>query len=224
MHYLGLALYAEGRTDDRFLGPVLRRLCGEVCAASPYLVEFNDEVLILPDAPRLKHARRDERIVGAARQAKGAWSILFVHADADGDAVKARHERVQPALDRLRTEFDESCQGVAVIPVQAVEAWMLCDGDALRKVFGTTLDDSSLGLPSSFRALERLAEPKQCLEASFRASHAGGRRKRPHGVHERMSALGEQVALNCLRQLTAFQSLEAELKQALRALRILEET
>ena len=40
MHYLGLALYAEGRTDDRFLGPVLRRLCEEVCAASPHLVEF----------------------------------------------------------------------------------------------------------------------------------------------------------------------------------------
>ena len=180
MHYLGLALYAEGRTDDRFLGPVLRRLCEEVCAASPHLVEFNDEVLILPDVAKLKQARRDERIIGAALQAKGAWSLLFVHADADGDASKARHERVQPALDKLRAAFDRSCQGIAVIPVQTIEAWMLCDGDALRKVFGTTLNDKALGLPSSSSALERLADPKQYLEAAFKASHPGGHRKRPY--------------------------------------------
>lgn len=224
MRYLGLALYAEGRTDDRFLGPILRRLCEEVCAASPHLVEFNDEILMLPDVAALRQARRDERILGAALQAKGAWSILFVHADADGDAAKARSERAQPGLDKLREAFDlVACQGVAVIPVQTIEAWAVCDGDALRKVFGTTLTDQALGLPPSARAVERLADPKQCLETAFKASQAGGRRRRQHSVNERMGALGEQVALPRLRQLAAFQNLEAELKQALRALRVLED-
>lgn len=224
MHYLGLALYAEGRTDERFLGPVLQRLCGDICAReSRHAVQFNDEILPLTHSSKLQHAPREDRILDAARQAEGAWSILFVHADADGDAPKARSERAQPGLDKLREVFDRSCQGVAVIPVQTVEAWALCDGDALRQVFGTTLGDQTLGLPPSAKAVERLADPKQCLETAFKTSQAGGRRRRQHSVNERMGALGAQVALPRLRQLTAFQNLEAELKQALRALRVLED-
>lgn len=223
MHYLGLALYAEGRTDERFLGPVLQRLCGDICAReSRHVVQFNDEILPLRHAPKLQHAPREDRILDAARQAEGAWSILFVHADADGDADKARRERAQPGLDRLREAFDRHCQGVAVIPVRTTEAWALCDGDALRQVFGTTLDDKSLALPASLKAVEGLADPKQCLESAFELSQAGGRRRAARTVNERLGALGEQVSLDRLRQLTAFQSLEAELKQVLKVLRVLE--
>ena len=224
MHYLGLALYAEGRTDERFLGPVLQRLCGDICAReSRQVVQFNDEILPLMHSPKWQHAPREDRILDAARQAEGAWSILFVHADADGDAVKARRERAQPGLEQLRAVFGQACQGVAVVPVRTTEAWALCDGDALRQAFGTPLDDKALALPASAKAVEGLADPKQCLEAAFKASQAGGRRKRQHSVNERLGALGEQVALARLRQLTAFQTLEAELKQALRTLRVLED-
>lgn len=31
MHYLGLALYAEGATDYYFLRPLLLRLCEDIC-------------------------------------------------------------------------------------------------------------------------------------------------------------------------------------------------
>lgn len=222
MHYLGLALYAEGRTDERFLGAVLQRLCGDICAReSRQPVQFNDEVLALAHSSKLQHAPREERILDAARQAQGAWSILFVHADADGDAARARHERAQPGLEKLRAEFGQECQGIAVIPMQTTEAWALCDGNALRRTFGTTLDDSSLGLPS-LRTLEKMADPKQCLEAVFKASQLGARRRRQHGVSERLGTLGEQVGLSRLRMLSAFQNLEAELKQALHTLRVLE--
>ncbi|WP_198969615.1 DUF4276 family protein [Xylophilus sp. ASV27] len=225
MHYLGLALYAEGRTDQRFLGPILRRLCGQVCAESPRPVEINDEILMLSDTQESKTERRAERVLSAARHAQGAWSLLFVHADADGDAIKARQERVQPALDRLRGAFDQRvCQSVAVIPVQTTESWLVCDGAALRQALGTTLDDKALGLPASAKAAERLADPKACLEAAFRASHAGGRRRPLATVHARLGALGEQVALHRLRQLVAFQGLESELRQALQAMGVLDPT
>lgn len=224
MHYLGLAIYAEGRTDERFLGPVLQRLCGEICAReSRHIVQFNDEILPLPHSPKLQHAPREDRIVDAARRGEGAWSILFVHADADGDADKARRERAQPALDRLRTVFGPSGQAVAVIPVRTTEAWALCDGDALRQVFGTTLDDKALALPASAKAIERLADPKRCLTAAFEASQAGRRRRSSQTVSERLGALGGQIALGRLRQLAAFRDMEAELKQALRVLQVLDD-
>lgn len=223
MHYLGLALYAEGRTDERFLGPILQRLCGDICAReSRHLVQFNDEILALTHSPKMQNAHRDERILDAARQAQGAWSILFVHADADGDEAKARLERAQPAIDRLREAFDQKCQGVAVVPVRTTEAWALCDGNALRQVFGTTLNDHALGVPASAKAIEALSEPKLCLEAAFSVSQAVGSRRASRTVNERLGALGEQVALASLRRLEAFQRLEAELKQALRVLRVLD--
>lgn len=223
MHYLGLALYAEGRTDERFLGPVLQRLCGDVCASgSRRPVQFNDEVLVLCESLHLRQASRQERIVDAAQLARGAWSILFVHADADGDAMKARRERANPALDRLRQAFDASCQAIAVVPVRTTEAWALCDGDALRQVFGTTLGDRALGLPAMVKGVEALANPKQCLELAFKASQAGGRRRSARTVNERLSALGGQVGLNRLRQLAAFQCLEDDLKKALQAMRVID--
>ncbi|KQP12264.1 DUF4276 family protein [Pseudorhodoferax sp. Leaf267] len=223
MHYLGLALYAEGPTDERFLGPLLLRLCVDICnRASRQMVEINDEVLVLRHPTGLADAPREERVAAAAQQALGAWSILFVHADADGDAARARQERAQPALDRLRDEFAALGQGVAVIPVRETEAWAICDGDALRSVFGSTLNDQALRLPANARAVERLADPKQCLHDAFAASHAGMRRRQSRSVHETFGALGEQVALDRLRGLQAFEALENELTQALVALRVLD--
>ncbi len=40
MHYLGIALYAEGPTDYYFLRPLLQRLCEDICLReSPHSVE-----------------------------------------------------------------------------------------------------------------------------------------------------------------------------------------
>lgn len=221
--YLGLALYAEGPTDERFLSPLLLRLCADICNRfSRHPVEFNDEMLILRHGAKLGGAPRDERIVAAARQAMGAWSILFVHADADGDPVRARRERAQPAIDRLGEAFPGQGQGVAVVPIQESEAWAICDGDAIRAVFGSTLADRDLGLPANAKAVERLADPKQSLSGAFVASHAGVRRRASRSVSDTLGALGEQVSLDRLRELSAFQSLEAELRQALTALQVLD--
>lgn len=224
MRYLGLALYAEGSTDERFLGPVLLRLCADVCAReSRHPVESNDEMLVLRHSSKLKDATRAVRVLDAARQARGAWTILFVHADADGDPAKARRERAQPALDSLRQEFDQSGWGVAVIPIQETESWAICDGDAIRRVFGTTLTDSELALPLNSGAVERLADPKQCFHDSFNASRAVvSRRRTTRSANETLGALGEHVALERLRRLTGFQTVEAELRQVLRAVHVLD--
>lgn len=221
MHYLGLALYAEGPTDERFLSPLLLRLCDEICrgqARSP--VEFSD-VLPLTDSPRRRDARRGERIVEAARLARGAWSLLFVQADADGDAKQARGDRVQPAIDRLHEEFGDEGRAVALIPVRATEAWSICDGDALRRVLGTRLNDQALGLPPSAMAVERLADPKQALQSAFEAGQTP-RRRQTRSVGSVYGPLGEQVSLERLRELPAFADFEAELVRALQTLRVLD--
>jgi hypothetical protein len=160
MHYLGLALYAEGPTDYYFLCPLLRRLCEDICAQEAnQSVEVTD-VLPLDHPVTSGEASREIRIRDAARLAGGAWRIIFVHADGSGDPGRMREQLAQPALDLLRQEFQGKGLGVAVIPVRETEAWAIADGDALRRVFGTTIIDKDMGLPRTAKALESDADPK----------------------------------------------------------------
>ncbi len=219
MYYLGLALYAEGPTDYHFLCPLLARLCEDVCTRdAAHAVEVS-EVLRLDHPPAADEASRVERIVLAAREARNAWRILFIHADGAGDPERKRKEQAQPAIDRLHQEHADARLGVAVIPVRETEAWAIIDGDALRSVLGTTLSDEALGLPSSAGVAEGAPDPKALLNTAFNATRPAGLRRR-RGVSPMLNALGEQVSLPRLRELAAFSLLEHELRQALRQLSI----
>ena len=219
MQYLGLALYAEGKTDYRFLRPLLLRLCLSACGRAVQPVDVGD-VLELDHVGRLQNASRAEQVAQAAQDAAPAWNILFVHADADGDAGRALRERVVPGLDLVRGLGLARTEGVAVVPVRMTESWVLADSDALRAVFGTTLDDAALGLSLHGAALERLADPKLTLDAAFAATRPTGQRARA-GATALLNALGEQVALGQLQTLPSFRALEADLDTALRRLQIL---
>ena len=62
MHYLGLALYAEGPTDYGFLCPLLRRLCEDICTRDASdLVEVSD-VLSLDHPQATQEALRTATI------------------------------------------------------------------------------------------------------------------------------------------------------------------
>jgi hypothetical protein len=220
MHYLGIALYAEGPTDYYFLRPLLQRLCEDICLReSPHSVEFS-EVLALDHSDRVKNEFREVRILEAAQAARSAWRILFVHTDGANDPARAREQLVQPALALLQQEMAEEGCGVALIPIRETETWAIWDGDALRQVFGTTLSDQDLGLAGNANSVESMADPKAALNHAFYATEPSARRKK-QGVSPMLNALGEQVSLERLRQIAGFALFEAELKQALRHLKIL---
>lgn len=220
MHYLGIALYAEGPTDYYFLRPLLQRLCEDICVReSPHMVEFS-EVLALDHSLKTKDSSRAQRILDAAKAARGVWRVLFVHADGANDPARAREQLVQPALALLQQEMVQDGCGLAVIPIRETEAWAIWDGDALRQVFGTTLSDQALGLPATANLVESVADPKAVLNNAFNATQPSGRRKK-QGISPMLNALGEQVSLPQLRQIPGFSQFEAELKQALVQLQIL---
>ena len=148
MRCLGLALYAEGPTDYRFLSPLLHRLTDELCVQKAREIVDVSAVFPLTEPGRFKEEDRAARILEAARAAWGTFSILFVHTDGEGDPATARQERVEPAAQRIREELGKESENVvAVLPVRETEAWALADGEALRGAFGCTLDDAALGLP-----------------------------------------------------------------------------
>jgi len=214
--YLGLALFAEGLTDHRFLGSVLNRLCTELCHSHGRTPVDIGEVLELHTLPGFEEQSRAERISAAARRAATAWHILFIHADADADAKAAREERIKPAMNRLTATGEFSSDRiVAVIPVKMTEAWMLADPDALRKALHLA-ENLDLELPARTRELERLTDPKTQLQQITRLSSTRKRqRRRRDPLKSLPRQLGDSISLDCLRRLPAFQTMERELRQSL---------
>ncbi|MBD2777421.1 DUF4276 family protein [Iningainema tapete] len=213
MRYLGLALFAEGPTDYRFLPPVLRRATEDLCLRARFTVEVGEVVrLYAPDEYR--DADGATQILEAAREAVGAFSILFIHTDGAGDPVAAHQQRVQPAAQRIAELGRQQERTVGVVPVREMEAWTLVDGDALRGAFGTVLDDSALGIPKKVREVEGILDPKQALEQAY-AKVVGSRRRGKRKAAEFFDAIGERVRLERLRELPAYQRFEDDLGMAL---------
>jgi hypothetical protein len=109
--------------------------------------------------------------------------------------------------------------GVGVVPVHEIESWILADGDALREVFSTSQSDRKLGVPAP-ASVEGEPDPKQVLKHCYDLARPGARSRRQTEV-QYFQELGECVALDALRRLKSFRSLEAELRQALRELKII---
>ena len=203
MHYLKLALLAEGPSDHRFLPLVLRRLAIDLCARqAPRFVEIEDEVVELTSR---SFSEQDAR----------SFNILFSHADGAGNPAAARARALRPLADwMMKPEPSRHSRPVPVIPIREMEAWALVDGEALRHAFGSILEDVGLGLPSRPREVEAIFDPKRVLDEVFDRALGGRRRKKARAVHF-LSAVGERVRLERLRQVPAFQELESELQQAL---------
>ncbi len=217
MAYLGLALFAEGPTDHRFLKPVLRRLCENMCLQHAKMMVDIGDVLELHSPARVRDESRETRIREAAREARDAWHILFIHADGSGDYPGARESLVLPACRAIAGEIgEESRQTVAVIPVRETEAWCLVDGDALRRSFGTTKGNAELDVPERGRDVEGILDPKSALDEVCRRAisprrRRGGRRK----AAEFLDQIGEFVSIEQLDQVPAFGRLRQEVQDAL---------
>ena len=220
MAYLGLALYAEGPSDYRFLSPLLVRVVEDIFFERPAGMLDLGPMIELTEPDEFRGEPRASRIVEAARVAAGGFHILFVHADGSADHEQARREQVEPGLQRFLHEFPSGYEGVAVVPVREMEAWAIADGDALRGAFGTTLSDGDLGIPLRARDIERELDPKRVLEQAYARVLGEVPRGRGKTSAAFLDLIGQTVSLRRLSELQAFQRLRTEITTALRALHI----
>lgn len=218
MPTLVTALYAEGRSDERFLPIIIQRTAVRLlCEHAHQPVDvLEPQLLYSVDAG----ARREERILDIARQAHG-HHLLFVHADADdATPARARQERIRPGFEAVARSRQAGAAVCAVllpvVPVQMTEAWMLADGATLRDLIGA--GTCVLDLPARPALVEHIADPKARLRQALAAVAAARprRRRREHQLADLYEPLARQIDLARLRLTPSFAQFWDDLHTALR--------
>ena len=142
--------------------------------------------------------------------------LLFVHRDAESESRETRRDEIMDAWEKAAGSATAS-SAVCVIPVRMTEAWLLFDLGAIRKAAGNPNGVIPLDLPPLQR-LESLPDPKKDLyEVLLEASELPGRRRKTFRVAERVHRVSEYIDdFSPLRQLSAFQGLEEDLRETIR--------
>jgi len=148
-------------------------------------------------------------------------NLLFIHADADSPDSGPKSRDIADAVHQA-AGAGEPPHYVAVIPVQEIEAWILVDEQAIRKVARNPKSSRiRLDIPSP-RAVEQINDPKEKLKKALHdASELSGRRlerfKKRFNWHRRILLEG----LDCegpIRQVPAWKKLDNDVRLAMQSL------
>lgn len=115
-------------------------------------------------------------------------------------------------------DFNVDKESVAIVPVQEMEAWLLLDESAIKRVAGRPTNPVNLHLPSAL-TIESVANPKEILqEAIIIASGTSGRRLerlRADFGHHRRLLLQWLPTYGPLTRVPSWLRMRADLMQAL---------
>ena len=138
-------------------------------------------------------------------------ALLFIHRDAERVDFDSRHAEILKALEGL-----EAPPVICVIPVRMQEAWLLFDESAIRRAAGNPNGRNDLNLPEA-RSVESIPDPKELLFNIIRESSGlHGARLKKLNPHKRAFLISQTIDdYSPLRSISAFQTLENQLKDTL---------
>jgi hypothetical protein len=173
-------LICEGPSDEALV-PHLRSLLVD-CGA-------REAIGTAPDFGRLGQGvpRDIGNRIRMALQFEKHMDLLFVHRDSDSPNPTLRYNEISTGV----TQAGYTNAWIGVVPVQEMEAWLLLDEAAIRRVSGRPKGRVVLNLPSS-NHVEEITNPKgRLLEEILRASETSGRRR--ERLKKKFSALRAQL-------------------------------
>ncbi len=216
MKVLVLGLFVEGSTDYDFLPPVIRRTTEQILAQHGQSGIYEASVLVIQLTTNQKKDRA-ESILQTAYDAYG-YHALIVHSDADDpEPDKAVFERIEPGFKLVRETTENVCKDlVAIIPVQAIEAWILADYEVLLREVGTDLKAHELGIPETAKYVQKISKPKRKLEEAVRIAYANrSRRRREIDIRFLYQPMGEKINLKRLQQVPSYIKFVEDLTETL---------
>ncbi|EDX78093.1 hypothetical protein MC7420_7831 [Coleofasciculus chthonoplastes PCC 7420] len=209
MKEIRYTLLSDGSSDKALL-PILTwllRLHGVECAIQSQWADFRR----LPQQPQ-DHSKRIELSLNLY-----PCDLLFIHRDAEKEPREKRVSEIKKAVEGIRESV--SVPFICVVPVRMTEAWLLFDEAAIRRAAENPRGKQPLNLPNLSKC-EELPDPKQYLCQLLRqASGLTGRRLKKFRARERekIQRIAELIDdFSALQSLSAFQLLEADIKQMLK--------
>jgi len=209
----------EGPTDERFLRSIIQRSFEEVA------FECSGQIEILPvQYIEHEHGNFVEVVKSYALKADSLGAmVLCIHADAEAPTdAPTFNNKIIPAFTALENIAEVSvCKNLtAIVPVQMIEAWMLCDKGLLKAEIGTNKSDIELGL---HKDPEIYPDPKQIIEDAIRIARQGitKRRRRNLTTSELYLPIGQKAALSELERLPSYRKFKEEIRKAFRKLNYL---
>ena len=195
-------------SSDRMLLPVIDWLIYQV---NPTLLAESTyaDLSVLKKSPKTLV----ERINSALKSYP--CDILFIHRDAEKKSYEVRKDEISRAWT-LINQRDLDTVGIAVIPVRMSEAWLLTDRQAIKEASGNPNSKIKLNLPK-LSQLENIPNPKKTLLTLIeKASGLREKRLRRLNTHQAIHLVAEYTEdFSPLRQLSAFQKLEEDIKNTL---------
>lgn len=207
MTSLDCTLVSDG-SSDRALIPVLEWLLRTHGVYSAERIEWYD-----PSRFKRPPKSLSERIGHAVENYP--CDLLYIHRDAEDVGLSRRVAEIRTALG---VDSSRKVPAVLVIPVRMMEAWLLFDEACIRQAAGCPRGNTPLDLPK-LTSCEDLADPKERLHQYLRAAtEKRGRHLKKFNVDSAIHRVAELIPdFSPLRKLPAFQRLEGELQDVLRA-------
>lgn len=153
---IDFVLVAEGPSDYALVAP-LKHLLIKLGATSVegYAIDYSRVVDVGRDV---------QSKLAWAMENEGVADFFFVHRDADSRDSEPRRREIFDAAQAC------GCANfVPVVPVQALEAWLLVDEAGIRRLADNPRGRVPLSLPNALEA-ERLADPKSTLFDTLRTA------------------------------------------------------
>lgn len=220
MSVLVLGLYAEGRTDERFLSIIIQRTAERILL---HHMEPDVDVLRpLIIKKKIGIDQLDKRIFQAALESEG-FHALIIHSDSDSRTfLETFDERFKPGYDLVQQSNEPICKDlIPVITVRMVEAWMLADHETLRNMLSTHLSIRELGLFDRLSQVESYRDPKEKLKQVVKVVYPRQDRKWHKIMGELYGELALEIRLEYLDHLYAYQRFVEDLEEALKNLGVI---
>ncbi len=217
MAELALALYAEGTTDDVFLPLIIQRTSRLILAQ--YGQNRVQVVQVQPIKLHLRGSAREQCILQAARQAT-RYQALIVHSDADHPkADNALKHRILPGFHLVQQCTVPACKYLLpLIPIQAIESWMLADFEVLTAEIRTDLSGNELNIPEKAKYVEAISKPKKRLDTALAIINQTLRPRQRIELNSLYEPLGKKIRLERLEQLSSYTQFVHDLTAVLQQL------
>ena len=201
-----VGLSGEGDTDRRFFTPIVQRTFTDLLTSGPGQVDCLD--------PFWVGVAKGADIAEAALRSGREYHLLFCcHADQDRNGyAQTETNQLLAARTILANQTEAYPPLIPILPKEETESWMLCDGDALRRVTFSTQSNADLGLHGN---PERYADPKAKLREVLEVINAEPRRYYDVELGPLYEELGTEVSLEQLRGLGSFRRFEAAARAGL---------